>query len=252
MSLMNYEILGNKDGFPIVFGHGWARDHRDFIPVAELLGDRAKLILLDLPGFGASPRPETAWDTQDYAKATRDMLEKELGLTRYIWVGHSFGGRVGLRLAQMSDSPVAHLFVVAGAGVPREVPQTKKWRGKLRSWQFKRKKAAASSEEEIIALEKQFGSADYVASRESGLRDIFIKAVQENQTDQLASITCPTTFLYGANDTETPPEIGKKMHALVPNSTYLECPEYDHLTILSRGRHQMTLMLKEALQELGE
>jgi len=251
MSSMNYEILGAKEGFPVVFGHGWGRDHKDFIPVAELLGDRARIIALDFPGFGKSARPEAAWDTQDYAVATRALLENELGVTRFIWVGHSFGGRVGLRLAQMPDSPVAHLFIVAGAGVPRQVPLAKRLRGKWRGWRFKRQKAAAGREEDIIALEKKFGSADYVESRNSGLRDIFIKTVQEDQSDLLGTIRCPTTLVYGERDTETPPEIGQSLHRLIPQSTYLECPEFDHHSILSRGRHQLTLMLREALQELG-
>lgn len=251
MSAMNYEIMGASDGFPVVFGHGWGRDHQDFIPVAELLGDAAKSILLDFPGFGKSPRPQAAWDTRDYARATREMLETELGVTRFIWVGHSFGGRVGLRLAQMADSPVAHLFVVAGAGVPRQVPLARRARGKWRGWAFKRRKAAARTEQELIALEREFGSADYVESRNSGLRDIFIKTVQEDQTGELGAIRCPTTLIYGERDTETPPEIGKRLHGLIAQSTYLECPEFDHLTILSRGRHQLTLMLRETLRELG-
>ncbi len=250
MSSMNYEILGNKDGFPIVFGHGWGRDGRDFTPVAELLGDRARIVLLDFPGFGQSERPDAAWDTQDYADATRAFLEQELGITRFIWVGHSFGGRVGLRLAQMPDSPVAHLFVVAGAGVPRSVPLVKRLRGKWRGWNFKRLKKAAATEADLIALEQKFGSPDYVASRASGMRDIFIKTVSEDQSDGLRTITCPTSLIYGENDTETPPEVGQIIHRLIPHSVYVECPEFEHLNILSRGRHQLTLMLRDALQEL--
>jgi len=249
---MNYDILGAKDGFPVVFGHGWGRDNQDFIPVAELLGDAAKIILLDFPGFGKSERPEAAWDTQDYADCTRTLLENELDITRFIWVGHSFGGRVGLRLAQMSDSPVAHLFVVAGAGVRRQIPLAKRLRARWRGWNFKRLKTAASTEEELIALEKRFGSADYVASRANGMRDIFIKTVEEDQSGLLGEIGCPTSLLYGERDTETPPEVGQLLHRLIPQSTYLECPEFDHHTILTRGRHQLTLMLREALGELGK
>lgn len=246
---MNYEILGAKDGFPVVFGHGWGRDHQDFLPVAELLGNAAKCVLLDLPGFGKSTRPEAAWDTQDYADHTRAFLETELGITRFIWVGHSFGGRVGLRLAQTTDSPVSHLFIVAGAGVPRQVDLPKRIKTKWRSWLFQRRKATARSEDDVIALEREFGSADYVASRLSGLRDIFVRTVQEDQSAKLGAIKCPTSLLYGRLDTETPPEIGLRINQLIPHSTYLECAEFDHHTILSRGRHQLTLMVREALGE---
>lgn len=251
MSSMHYETSGAKNGFPVVFGHGWGRDHRDFIPVAELLGNRARIVLLDFPGFGQSPHPGAAWDTNDYARATRELLETELGIRRFIWVGHSFGGRVGLRLAQMPDSPVAHLFLVAGAGVKRPVSLARRLRGKWRGWAYRRRKARVRNEQELIALETEFGSPDYIESRKTGMREIFIRTVEEDQTELLASITCPTTLLYGGRDTETPPEVGRLLHELIKGSIYLECAEFDHHTILSRGRHQLTLMLREALQEVS-
>lgn len=250
MSSINYEIRGASDGFPIVFGHGWGRDHQDFVPVAELLGDTAKIIMVDFPGFGQSAHPAAAWDTQDYAQATKAFLENELGIKRFLWVGHSFGGRVGLRLAQMSDCPVEHLFIVAGAGVKPPAPVAKRIRGKWRSWNFKRRKARAQNEEEMIALEKEFGSQDYIDSRKTGMREIFIKTVNEDQSAFVASISCPTTLLYGSRDTETPPDVGKLLHELIPHSIYLECPEFDHHSILSRGRHQLTLLLRDALERV--
>lgn len=250
MSLINHVTFGTSNGYPVVFGHGWGRDHRDFIPTAELITNTARMVLIDFPGFGKSERPDAAWDTQDYAEHVRAFLESELGITRFIWVGHSFGGRVGLRLAQMSNSPVSHLFVVAGAGVPRQLNLNKRLKAKWRGWAFQRRKAAARNEEDLIVLEKEFGSADYVASRTSGLRDIFIKTVQEDQSNLLGEIKCPTSLLYGGRDTETPPELGRLIHRLIPQSTYLECAEFDHHTILSRGRHQLALMVREALEDV--
>jgi len=245
---MFYEKSGAATGTPIIFAHGWGRDHTDFVPTAELIGQAAPTVLLDLPGFGKSPRPEGDWTTQDYAVAVRDFLKSELGITKFIWVGHSFGGRIGLRLAAMANSPVEHLHIVGGAGIKLPRPLLKQIKGKWRGWQFKKQKAAATSEDAVIALEAQFGSADYVNSRELGLRDIFIRTVEEDQTPDLPKITCPTTLLYGGKDTETPPAMGKVLHHAIPNSTYVECPEFDHISILSRGRHQLTTHILETLK----
>jgi len=244
---MHVENLGQKDAFPIVFGHGWGRDHKDFIPIAELLDGSARIVLIDFPGFGKSPHPGATWDTDDYARAIRMFLENELGIKRFIWVGHSFGGRVGLRLGEMSDSPVAQLFIVAGAGVKQPTTLASRIRSKWRGWNFNRLKTRMRNEQELVELEKKFGSRDYVKSRELGLRDIFIKTVQEDQTALVRAIKCPTTLVYGSRDTETPPQIGRALNHLIPQSTYLECPEFDHYTILTRGRHQLALMLREAL-----
>ena len=248
MSINTVEI-GQPDRPPVVFAHGWARTHADFMPIAELIAHTARVILLDLPGFGESPRPDTDWDTNDYADHVHTHLQHNCGIDRFIWVGHSFGGRVGLRLAALRDTPVDALVLVAGAGVRTPPPLLKKIRGRWKSRQFQKLKSNAHSEEELIELERQFGSPDYVQSRELGLRDIFIKTIQEDQSESAKAITCPTTLIYGAKDFETPPAEGRILNAAIRGSSYVECPEYDHHSILTRGRHQVALALKEAIAQ---
>lgn len=243
-----HSIRIGRDGAPwVVFAHGWARSHRDFIPVAEMLAPVAQSLLLDLPGFGTTPRPESNWGTEDYAAYLTEHLGQSFGIDRFIWVGHSFGGRVGLRMAAMPALGLRHLVIVAGAGVPRQRTTWEQWRGSWRATQFRRLKAQARSEEELVALESRFGSPDYVASRDLGLRDIFVKTVAENQTRTARAITVPTTLIYGGRDTETPPEIGRRLHRLIKGSSYIECPDFGHISILDRGRHQIALAIKEAL-----
>ncbi len=238
-----------REGAPwVVFAHGWGRSHRDFIPVAEMLAPVAQSLLLDLPGFGGTPRPDADWGTEDYAAHLAEHLGQSWGIERFVWVGHSFGGRVGLRMAAMPVTTMRHLVIVAGAGVPRQRTAWEDWRGKWRGARFRHLKEQARSEAEVIALEKRFGSPDYVASRDLGLRDIFVKTVAENQTRTARAIEVPTTLIYGGRDTETPPEIGRRLHRLIKGSAYVECPEFGHISILDRGRHQIALAVKDALE----
>lgn len=239
--------IGTPGAPAVVFGHGWGRSHRDFIPVAEALAPVADCHLIDLPGFGASIRPEASWGSAEYADYLALYLPDALGLTRFAWVGHSFGGRIGLRLAVAAPQLLRQLVIVAGAGVPRRLTAREQMKRRYNGWRFRRLRDRARSEEERIALEKRFGSADYVASRESGMRDIFTATISENQSDALPRITAPTVLIYGSNDTETPPETGRAMAALIPGASYVECPGYDHISILDRGRHQIALAAKEGL-----
>ncbi|MEO1574278.1 MAG: alpha/beta fold hydrolase [Pseudomonadota bacterium] len=177
--------LGRADLPTVVFAHGWDRHGEDFRPVAELIADRAHAVLLDLPGFGASPRPEASWGTEDYARYLREHIGDELGCSSFIWVGHSFGGRIGLRLAAVADSPVSDLVIVAGAGLKRPRSWWETVRARARSQWFRLRRRPGMSEADLIALERQFGSADYVRSRETGLRDIFLNTVNEDQSDSV-------------------------------------------------------------------
>ena len=95
----NLVQIGDASKPPVVFGHGWGRTYNDFIPVAEALAPVACSYLIDFPGFGATPRPEGTWGTEDYARHLVDFLRADHGLEHYTWVGHSFGGRVGMRIA---------------------------------------------------------------------------------------------------------------------------------------------------------
>ena len=235
----------------MVFAHGWGRTHRDFIPVAEALAPCAASVLLDLPGFGQTPRPEAAWDTADYADALAEALRGGLCPVPVVWVGHSFGGRIGLRLAVRHPDLLSGLVLVAAAGVPRAQPLAAQVRGRWLGWRFRRLKAAARDDAALAALEERFGSADYVQSRRDGLRDIFLKVVAEDQTPDLGRITVPTTLIYGGRDTETPPELGRRMAARIPRAEYVELPPFDHLSVLDRGRHQIALAVKEKLAPGG-
>ncbi|MEC7397991.1 MAG: alpha/beta hydrolase, partial [Pseudomonadota bacterium] len=82
----------------IIWAHGWGQDHRAFEQLAESWATGAFNILIDFPGFGASPRPRVDWGTAEYADACAVLL-KQFPRCERIWVGHSFGCRVGIQLA---------------------------------------------------------------------------------------------------------------------------------------------------------
>lgn len=243
----NLVQIGDASKPPVVFGHGWGRTYRDFIPVAEALAPIASCYLIDFPGFGDTPRPDDTWGTQDYAEHILGFVRAELGLSSFTWVGHSFGGRVGMRIAAQHQDAIDHLVLVASAGVPRTRTSWQKLKGRRRGIAFKFRKAMVKGDEALLALEQEYGSADYVHSREIGMRDIFVKTVNEDQTDTLPQIQCPTTIIYGGQDFETPVEIGEKLAAGIAKSTLVVCPHYDHISILDRGRHQIALAIKEQL-----
>ena len=248
---MNFIEIGEGDKPSVVFAHGWARSHHDFIPAAESLGAAARSMLVDLPGFGETPRPEGGWSTADYADHVAEFLQdKKLG--PIVWVGHSFGGRVGLRLAGRHPELLQGLVIVAGAGVPRPRSTGSRLRSSWRRSQFRLFTALAGKDQRRRAnLEKSYGSPDYVQSKELGLRDIFIKAVNEDQSADLKKISTRTELLYGARDDETPVSMGKRMAELIPDSRLTVFPVFDHFSILTRGHHVIALRAKTLLGELA-
>ena len=56
----------------------------------------------DLFGFGATPPPPEPWGSDDYARHLLPLFEEDGVLAeRVVIVGHSFGGRVAVRLQRL-------------------------------------------------------------------------------------------------------------------------------------------------------
>src|SRR5665811_955926 len=163
--------------------HGWGRDHSDFSGVLHGVSS----IALDLPGFGASAVPASAMGTDGYAKAVAAVLSEFSSPP--VVVGHSFGGRVALKLA--ANWPVSGLVLV---GVPllRRTPVRRPPLGYRLTKSF----GFLMGAERLEQVKRSYGSADYRAAV-GVMRDILVTVVNESYEDLLPRIECPTRLVWG-------------------------------------------------------
>ncbi len=239
----SYVTLGNREGPALVWAHGWGLDHKSLLPLASSLENEGYHILIDLPGFGKSEEPKEVWGTEDYADAVAEWL-KEQSFGPVIWVGHSFGCRVGIQVAARHPELVAGLFSIASAGLKPKRPLYKQLYLKGRVVLFKALKQFVDAEK----LRKKFGSSDY--QKTSGLmRSIFVKVVNEDLNKEAETIICPVKLVYGTEDTETPPEIGERLAQLIPDAEMIQFEGLDHYSILDSGRHQVASMLNQFIKD---
>ncbi|MEW6233985.1 MAG: alpha/beta hydrolase [Candidatus Omnitrophota bacterium] len=240
------------EGMPLLYLHGWGCDHSIFYPLIENLSDQGRHIAIDFPGFGESPRPEAVWGTEEYGDLVYRLI-KQYRLEKPMLIGHSFGARAALRLARKHPDVLRGMVLIGAAGLKRDVP----FRRKIR---VKTIRAAARLAQRLLpgsmgiklkdSLYQRIASRDYLNAGE--MRSIFVKVVNEDLASLLPGIQIPTLLIYGENDEETPPSIGKKMNALLPNSRCIELPEFDHFSILDRGRHQTGHQMRGFLKEIQE
>ena len=231
----------------LVWAHGWAHSHLSLLPHAEAMRARADSLLVDLPGFGASPLPPGAWGTEDYADAMAEWL-RGLPARKRVWVGHSFGCRVGLRLAARHPDSVAALFLIAGAGLPPHRSLAARLRRAPRRLAFRALRTMTPEGPARDRLRERYGSSDYRSA--GAMRPVLVKAVNEDQTEIARRIRVPVVLVHGEADSESPPEIATRLHALIPGSRLHLLRGFDHLTILGDGRHQVVHLLGELLESL--
>jgi pimeloyl-ACP methyl ester carboxylesterase len=107
--------LWDGDGMPVALLHGLLDCALGWEPYARRSSRR--LVAVDLPGFGGSdppPRPRLS----AYADDVLDALD-EIGVRRFITVGHSLGGGVAAAIADRAPKRVAGLVLVAPVGFGR-------------------------------------------------------------------------------------------------------------------------------------
>jgi len=102
-------------GRPVVLLHGIASSGESWRHVVrQLMGAPARLVVLDLLGFGASPKPKDKWvnyDVTDHARAViRTLSRLRLGEPALL-VGHSMGCFVAVEVATLRPDMVDRLIL---------------------------------------------------------------------------------------------------------------------------------------------
>jgi pimeloyl-ACP methyl ester carboxylesterase len=180
--------------------HGWGRDRTDLVPALRGLAYAS----LDLPGFGHSPEPVPGIGARQYAETCRDAVT-ELTTEPCVLVGHSFGGRVAVCLAAQTPELVRGLVLTGVPLVRQQATQKPKLQYRVARALQRRGLLPDSKMEE---LRQRFGSADYRAASPV-MRSVLVTVVQESYEDELRRLQCPTTLVWGSDDTVVPVSVAE-------------------------------------------
>ncbi len=111
-------------GVPLVLLHGFTADSQSWAPLEKALGSDRRLIRIDLPGHGRSPRCKL----RSFADLARMMVEAFDEATKAYdevhVLGHSLGGALALAVADIRARNVAGLSLIAPAGLGPEIDAT--------------------------------------------------------------------------------------------------------------------------------
>ncbi len=105
-----YEERGS--GEPILLHHGYTASRLNWMPVAERLQDRYRVILMECRGTGESEHTEDGYTLEQYAADVVGLLD-HVGLERVTYAGHSMGGGIGYVLALEHPERLERLVLMA-------------------------------------------------------------------------------------------------------------------------------------------
>lgn len=201
--------------------HGWTYTVAPWErTIAALEKQGIKVQMLNVPGLTASSKK--VWTIEEYVHwADRQIPDGAVAL------GHSNGGRILLNLCSEKPDKLKHLILLDAAGVYEA--STKRDFARILS----KKLAFLKNVPGLTKIwHKLIGASDYARAPEN-MKQTLANMLESDKKLDLQKITVPTSILWGANDTVTPPHQGKIMHESIAGSTFELYPGWTHAPYIS-------------------
>jgi pimeloyl-ACP methyl ester carboxylesterase len=264
---IHYRDQGARDGPPIVMIHGYSAALQAWEPWVARLGDRYRIVTLDLPGHGLTRAPATYVASLDRYADVVDAVTERLGLGPYVVVGNSMGGGVAWTLALTHPNRVRGLVLVDSIGWP--TPQDEGGSSLLYKvlsspvglWAMKNLDTRWYAQGSLRAayvtpsLVTPALIDRYVdLSRAPGHRAILLNIGKSSgppvTAQTLGGIKAPTLVMHGEADAIVPLSVGQALAAAIPGAKLVTYPGVGHVPMEQIPDHSAQ-DLRAFLQSLG-
>jgi pimeloyl-ACP methyl ester carboxylesterase len=252
-----YEALGS--GPALVLLHAFPSDHRMWLPVAERLATRYRVILPDLRAHGQSGTGSGAATVEKHAD---DLLRvcRDAEVERAIFAGVSIGGYVLLdfwrrhrerfaalilsdtRAAADSDDVRANRFKsIDETRRTGPEPFVENLLGRILGETTRRNRPDLVERVRAMAASM---TADRIAAIQQGM------AMRPDSTSLLPTISVPTLLLFGEEDLITPRADAEALKRGIRNSTLHMLPKAGHLAVFEQDE-ECARLIRQFCDRLG-
>ena len=239
-----YKITGEGDETVVIL-QGWGTDLGVYDSVAGSINDKYKVIQFDLPGFGGSDEPGEAWNVDAFADFFCRFMQT-LDVKKATLIGHSYGGRIIIKLAARDDIPfeIKNIVLIDSAGIMPK--RSFKQKFNIRKYKLIKKIVNvkliyALFPELIDDWRSRQGSADY-RNASPIMRQCMVMAVNEDLTELLPYIKQDTLLIWGDKDTATPISDGRLMEERIKNSGLCVLEGCGHFSFLEKPSQFKSIM----------
>lgn len=224
-------------GRPVVLLHGLLTDSRVWEALAASLAPAHRVIAIDAPGHGASPRQDTPFTLESLVDALATVLADRIGDEPAVWIGHSMGGMKALRAALLRPELVAGLVLVSTQPYPEPASTAGPYEAMVE---------LAIAEGISPDLAQLIGRLnfhrDYLGSPEAAqwirhfttlngddiAETCYAVYRRKDISDRLHQIPVPALVVHGAADVPIRPKIAQRYAAQLPRARLQILPDTGH------------------------
>lgn len=242
---ISYKFTGDGED-TVVMLQGWGTSCAIYDSIAGAFDpEKTRFLQFDLPGFGDSEEPDEPWNVERYARFFVSFM-KALDIKRAVLMGHSYGGRIIIKLSSFKELPftVEKIVLMDSAGILPERTLSQKIkirRYKILKKLFGNKIIYALFPELVDDWRMRQGSEDY-RNASPVMRQCLVMSVNEDLTSLLPGIGTETLLIWGDKDTATPIRDARIMEEKIPNAGLAVIEGAGHYPFLEKPREFMGIM----------
>ncbi|MBO4908393.1 MAG: alpha/beta hydrolase [Lachnospiraceae bacterium] len=227
-----YKFTGEGDETAVIL-QGWGTTYPLYDVVAKALQPKYRVLQFDLPGFGSSQEPPESWTVDQFTDFFIKLMEA-LEIKKAVLIGHSYGGRMIIKMAARDNLPfeIDRIVLIDSAGV---MPK-RSFKQKVKIFRYKILKKILNFKpvymmfSELIELWKSTqGSEDY-RNATPIMKGCLVKAVNEDLTHLFEKNKYDTLLIWGDRDDATPLSDAKTMEKLMPSAGLAVIPGTGHFS----------------------
>lgn len=215
---------------PLVFIHGAGDSARIWRSQVEyFMREGSKSVLaIDLPGHGLRPDIfQLEVTVQEYARAMREIVERELQLERPIIVGHSLGGAIAQVMAIEHGDELGGLILIGSGARLRVSPMLLEAARQNTETGHAPPLETAMTAENMEAIEPKLVAEQDALAPSLLYRDLMACNIFDVMK-RLYEIQLPTLIICGEEDHMTPVKFSEYLHAQITGSTLRIIPQAGH------------------------
>ena len=218
----------------IVLVHGYGEHLLTWRALLDPLDSQHTVLALDLPGFGASDKPDRPYTLPWLASVVAAVIE---GHTTgpVVLVGHSMGGAIAAQVALERPDLIAALVLIAPAGLriglgPITANRTPTRAAAIGAWEAARAFVTPLHDPDWLAEPAEL--ADYEPATDPAFRRSTARTLLEFDFEgighRFAGIHKPTLLIWGEQDPVVPFSAGRQIAAMLPCRTWATLPRTLH------------------------